>query len=91
MRSPIPSVPPARRPVVTAALVAAVVMAAGLNLAILDHYGKLSWDTPGWLASGLYQYGFGVFDDPPIEPVRLSDTATFHRTCGPECSARRGY
>jgi hypothetical protein len=77
-----------RRPVVTAGLITAVCLAFALNVAILRAHHQ----TVAGLVRGLWTYGpVGLFVDPPLERVRLSDPATFHMSCGVECPTRRAY
>lgn len=67
----------ARRPILTAALIAANVAALGLNGWILHRHGKLY---PGYaveLAEGMWKYGpveLLLRDDPPIPAVSLKAT-----------------
>jgi hypothetical protein len=57
----------------------------------LHKHGKLYPGYAAELAQGLWKYGpLGVFDDPPVPSVRLSDLSTAHAKCGPSCSAKGG-
>lgn len=76
------------RPHLVAALIAGNCLAVALNVHLFRIYHK----TPLDLARGVWTYGpLGIFEDATPPPIRLSDPATFHMSCGPECSMRRPY
>lgn len=55
----------------------------------LDKHGK-DWHYPLEVADAIYQRGFEglLWPERPIVPVRLTDKATNHMTCGSGCNTK---